>query len=474
MSSIRVVLFSAAVVASLYSSGAVAQSPAPDTVSGRQLAQWLAAFNDADGAAREPFYRDRWAYRPNQRFYEDLREQTGGFTLLKIEESTATRTIAIAGHIDSDTVSRLTFDVEPDEPHRVVRFTAQAIPRPADLPIARLSEAELLKGLRADLERWAAADRFSGAVLVAKNGRPIFSAAYGFADRERRVANTIETRFKNGSMNKMFTAIATLTLVRAGKLALTDPLGRHLADYPNKTVASKVTIHHLLTHTGGTGDIFGPEFTAKRLELRTPKDFVALYGKRDLLFEPGSQWMYSNYGFALLGAVIEQVSGQSYYDYVRDHIYEPAGMTLTGSEPEEQVLPHTAIGYMKRPGTNAWQSNADTLPYRGMAAGGGYTTVGDLIRFATALTNHRLLNAEDTALLTTGKVASAGGKYAYGFVEMTIGGIRAFGHSGGAPGQSGDLIVLPESGYAIAVLANQDPPAAPRVSNYIASRVPVK
>ena len=470
MCSIRVVMFSAAVVACLSSRGAVAQSPAPDTVSGRQLAQWLAAFN-ADSAAREPFYRDRWAYRPNPRFYEDLREQTGGFELLKVEESTATRTVAIARQIDSDAVSRLTFEVEPDDPHRVVRFTAQPIPRPADLPIARVSEAELLKVLRADLERWAAADRFSGAVLVAKNGRPIFTAAYGLADRNRRVPNTIETRFKNGSMNKMFTAVATLTLVRAGKLALSDPLGRYLPDYPNKAVASKVTIHHLLTHTGGTGDIFGPEFTAKRLELRTPKDFVALYGKRDLLFEPGSQWMYSNYGFALLGAVIEQVSGQSYYDYVRDHVYTPAGMTLTGSEPEAQVLPHTAIGYMKR--GNAWQSNADTLPYRGMAAGGGYTTVGDLIRFATALTNHRLLNAEDTTLLTTGKVASAGGKYAYGFVDMTIGGVRAIGHSGGAPGQSGDLLIVPESGYAIAVLANQDPPAAPRVSNYIASRVPV-
>jgi CubicO group peptidase (beta-lactamase class C family) len=471
MCSIRVVLCSAAVVASLYSSGAVAQSPAPDTVSSRQLAQWLAAFNVGDGAARESFYRDRWAYRPNQRFYEDLRAQTGGFELLKVEESTATRIVAIARQLDSDAVSRLMFEVEPDEPHRVVRFTVQPIPRPADLPIARLTEAELLKVLRTDLERWAAADRFSGAVLVAKNGRPIFSAAYGLADRERKVANTVETRFKNGSMNKMFTAVATLTLVRAGKLALTDPLGRHLTDYPNKTVASKVTIHHLLTHTGGTGDIFGPEFTAKRLELRTPKDYVALYGKRDLLFEPGSQWMYSNYGFALLGAVIEQVSGQTYYDYVRDHVFKPAGMTLTGSEPEDQVLPHTAIGYMKR--GNAWQSNADTLPYRGMSAGGGYTTVEDLMRFATALTNHRLLNAEDTTLLTTGKVASAGGKYAYGFVDMTIGGIRAIGHSGGAPGQSGDLIIVPESGYAIAVLANQDPPAAPRVSNYIANRVPV-
>jgi CubicO group peptidase (beta-lactamase class C family) len=275
-------------------------------------------------------------------------------------------------------------------------------------------------------------------------------------------------------MNKMFTAVAVLTLVQAGKLALDDPLGKHLPDYPNKTLASKVTIHHLLTHTGGTGDFFGTQFAARRLELRTHQDYIALHGTRDLLFEPGSQWMYSNYGFALLGAVIEAVSGRSYYDYVRDHVYAPAGMTATGSEPENEVLPNTAIGYTRRPGTIGWLSNADTLAYRGMAAGGGYTTVEDLLRFATALTSHRLLDADKTTLLTTGKVRAGAGQYAYGFSDVTINGVRAVGHSGGAPGQTGDLLILPESGYVIAVLANVDPPAAPRVSNYVASRLPVR
>ncbi len=113
-------------------------------------------------------------------------------------------------------------------------------------------------------------------------------------------------------MNKMFTATAILRLVQAKRLALDTPVGKVLTGYPNKNVATKVTIHHLLTHTGGTGDIFGPEFDARRLELRTLQDYVKLYGARDLTFEPGARWEYSNYGFLLLGAMIEKVTGKSY------------------------------------------------------------------------------------------------------------------------------------------------------------------
>ena len=442
----------------------------PDPPAGRQLVRWLAVFNAEDRAARQQFFREQWAYSPNQTYYEDLHDQSGGFELLRVEQSTPERIVVLARQIDSDQVVRLTFQVEMEVPHRVAAFTTQPAPRPPDLAIERLSEAELLKALRADLDRRAAAGRFSGAVLVARNGKPIFTAAYGQADRERNVANRVDTRMKNGSMNKMFTAVATLSLVQAGKLALDDPLGRHLPDYPNKDVASKVTIHHLLTHTGGTGDIFGPQFTARRAELTSHQHYIALYGTRGPLFEPGSQYAYSNYGFTLLGAVIEKVSGRSYYDYVQEHVYTPAGMTSTGSELEGQVLPNTAVGYMRR--ARAWERNTDTLPARGMAAGGGYTTVEDLLRFAIALTSHRLLSADNTRLLTTAKGVPGGGGYAYGFVDTRVNGVRALGHSGGAPGQSGDLLILPDSGYVVAVLANMDPPAAPRISNYVASRLP--
>jgi CubicO group peptidase (beta-lactamase class C family) len=335
-----------------------------------------------------------------------------------------------------------------------------------------LTEPQLVAALREKVEADAASGRFSGAVLLARHGKVLFSTAKGMADREKQKPNTLETRFRMGSMNKMFTATAVLQLVQAGKVSLDAPVGRYLVDYPNKEVATKVTVHHLLTHTGGTGDIFGPEYEKHRLELRTLADYAKLYGQRPLRFEPGTRWEYSNYGFILAGLIVERASGQSYYDYVRDHIFKLAGMHATGAEPEEQAVPNRAVGYMRAPG--GVQPNTSTLPWRGTSAGGGYTTVGDLLRFATALTSHTLLDPTHTALLTTGKVETGRGpsdKYAYGFIDGHEFGARSFGHGGGAPGMNGDLRIFPASGYVIAALVNADSGAG-RTVQWIAGRLP--
>ncbi len=348
--------------------------------------------------------------------------------------------------------------------------------RAVNLVLHRMTEADALKALSTRGNKLAGEDEFSGAVLVAKDDRVLFSHAYGLADRNRRIPNTIRTRFRIGSMNKMFTAVAILQLVQGGKVKLTAPLGTYLSDYPNREVATKVTIHQLLTHTGGTGDIFGPDFDAHRNQLRTLADYVKLYGKRGPEFEPGSSWAYSNYGFILLGAVIEKVTGHSYYDYVQQHIYAPAGMTRSGSLPEDHAVPDRSIGYTKPSGTTGWIANTDTLPYRGTSAGGGYSTVGDLARFAHALLSHELLSPDTTKLLITGKVkAGPGARYAYGFEDARdADGNGWVGHGGGAPGINGDLKIYPKTGYVVAVLANLDPPAAQRISEYLDPRLPTQ
>jgi D-alanyl-D-alanine carboxypeptidase len=348
--------------------------------------------------------------------------------------------------------------------------------RALNLVLHRMTEADALKALSPRADTLAGKDELSGAVLIAKDDRVLFKHVYGLADRNRRIPNTIRTRFRIGSMNKMFTATAILQLVEAGKVKLTAPLGTYLRDYPNRDVATKVTIHQLLTHTGGTGDIFGPDFDAHRKELRTLADYVKLYGKRGLEFKPGSRWAYSNYGFILLGAIIEKVTGHSYYDYVQQHIYAPAGMTRSGSLPEDHAVPDRSIGYTKPPGTTGWVANTDTLPYRGTSAGGGYSTVEDLARFAHALLSHKLLSPHSTKLLITGKVkAGPGAKYAYGFEDARHpDGNGWVGHGGGAPGINGDLKIYPKPGYVVAVLANLDPPAAQRISEYLDPRLPTQ
>jgi len=240
-------------------------------------------------------------------------------------------------------------------------------------------------------------------------------------------------------MTKMFTAVSIMQLVQAGKINLTDPVGKYIPDYPNKDAAARVTVRNLLTHTGGTGDFFGPEFDAHRKTLRTHEDFVALFGPRPLRFVPGSRFEYSNYGYLVLGAIIDRVSGQSYYQYVHDHVYAPAGMTSTGSEPEDVAVPGRAIGYTRAGGT-ALHPNDVFLPYRGASAGGGYTTVGDLLHFAEALQHNTLLGARDMQLLLTPNDAKDGGEfYGMGFdIERVHSGV-CFGHMGGSPGQAGML-----------------------------------
>jgi D-alanyl-D-alanine carboxypeptidase len=327
--------------------------------------------------------------------------------------------------------------------------------------------------LRNWLESSTALDQFSGAVLVTKNGQTIFEGAYGRADREQNIPNTLTTKFRAGSMYKMMTAIAVLQLVQEGKVKLDAPFGTYLQDYPNADMASKVTIHHLLTHTGGTGDIFGSQFNANRLQLREIDDYLKLYGTRNLLFNPGTQHLYSNYGFVLLGAVIERVSGMRYDDYIQTRILNPAGMTSTGTAPEESFVPGRHKGYMKQNG--AWVSNESTLPYRGTPAGGGYSTVGDFARLAAAVREHRLLDAAHTELLITGKrPVTATIQYAYGFMDRVMAGRRFVGHGGSAAGQSGELVFEPNGEYVIVILANFDPPLAGLLLNFIGMELPPK
>ena len=453
----------------------LAQTQFPDTPAGKQAKAWLEVFNAGDAEKHKEFLQKNAPTRLDRADRDmGLRAITAGFDLKKVEETTPTKMVALLQERASDQFVRFTIEVDTTEQHQITRLTLQGTARPAEFALPHLSESDLITALRKNLDEAAAADRFSGAALVAKNGKTVFAQAYGLADREKKTPNTLKTRFRLGSMNKMFTAVATLQLVQRGKLDLKAPFGNYLTDYPNKDIASKVTIEQLLSHTGGTGDIFGPEYEKNRLELKALQDYVKLYGNRPAEFEPGSRWAYSNYGFLLLGVLVEKVSGQSYYDYVRDHIFKPAGMTATASEPEDQLVADRSMGYTRFMG-GGLRSNTDTLPYRGTSAGGGYSTVEDLLKFATALQKHKLLNAQYTEMLTTGKVDTPmGSKYAYGFMDAMVNGTRCFGHGGGAPGMNGELKICPGPGYVIAVLANMDPPGASRVADFITNRLPMK
>jgi CubicO group peptidase (beta-lactamase class C family) len=440
----------------------------PDTPAGKVFSAWLAAFNSGEAEKLRAFDAAYPRQGPTPPVEDRLRFRaaTGGFTVVRIEKSEPQSITVLLQEKSSDTVARLEMKVSADDPPKILSAPIQAIPRPADLAIPRLKEADALAALEARAGELAKKDEFSGVVLVARHGKVLLQKAYGLANREKGTPNTLDTRFRLGSMNKMFTSVATLQLVEAGKLALDDPIGKYLTDYPNKDVASKVTVRNLLTHTGGTGDIFGPDFEKNRLTLREHSDYLKLYGSRGLTHEPGAEFRYSNYGFVLLGALIEKVTGMSYYDYVRSHVFKPAGMTSTDSLTEADVVPNRSIGYMKADGK--WVPNTDTLPWRGTAAGGGYSTAGDLLRFAEALESGKLISKASLKAATTPYKED----YGFGFGIEGEGPLRSYGHNGGAPGMNGDLRIYPETGYVVVSLSNLDPPAASRLANFFTLRMP--
>jgi CubicO group peptidase (beta-lactamase class C family) len=323
-----------------------------------------------------------------------------------------------------------------------------------------MSDEQVVADLRSSLEHLAKEDRFSGAVLLAKGDKILFEHAYGYADHAFDAPNKVDTKFNLGSMGKMFTGVAVLQLAQQGKLSLDDKLIQDLPDYPNKEIAAKVTIRQLLTHTAGFGDFFGKEFMDSNMgRFDTLESLLPLFVNKPLLFEPGSKWAYSNAGFIVLGLVIQHVSGESYYDYVRGHIFQPAGMVNTDNWPADADVPNRALGYTnaRQPPGAPRKSNIFVLQ-RGGSAGGGYSTVEDLLRFAQALTGGKLLNQQYTAMDLTGQVATTrpGMKYGFGMEDRQENGVHIVGHGGGGPGINSNLDIYTDLGYTVAVMTNYD------------------
>ncbi len=304
----------------------------------------------------------------------------------------------------------------------------------------------------------AKSDALSGVVLIAKNGKAVFAHAYGLANRADGIPNRVDTRFNMASMGKMFTAVAVLQLVEAGKIAsLQDKVGKYLPAYPNKAVREQVTLAQLLTHTSGMGNFWEQMADKAKDRYSAVSDYVPLFADEKLQFEPGKGFAYSNNGFTVLGLIIEAVSGKTYFDYVRQNIYHPCGMADTEAYEMDEPVARMATGYsrsMEKPGQLV--SNIYVLPFKGGPAGGAYTTAGDLLKFADALMGFRLLNRDDTELLTRGKVDYGTRRYAYGFTEETINGHRLIGHGGGNTGIADELMIFTDLGYTVVILTNGD------------------
>jgi D-alanyl-D-alanine carboxypeptidase len=437
----------------------------PATPAGHALAAWIGAINSGDTATIQA-YIDTYHRKRKPQDYLDLKQAFGDLSVLKIEKNEPNDIVAIVGMSNADDVLRSEYRVDPADPTKIVFSRNAGVDRPDDLAIPRLSQAEALQALTAKVDGLAAEDKFMGVVLIESHGRLLLDKAWGYGDREARIPLRVTDKFRLGSMSKMFTAVATLQLVGRGRLSLDGTVGQYLPGYPNKEIADKVTVRMLLTHTGGTGDIFGDDFDKHRLELKRLADYVKLYGSRAPDFLPGTSSAYSNFGFILLGAIVQNVSGEDYYDYVHDHIFVPAGMTDTGSLPEDVSVPGRVKGYTQKDGK--WVLNTDTLPWRGTSAGGGYSTLADLLRFAHAMMDGKLL--PDTLRDAATRSETKDDWYGYGFEVHGTGLGHNYGHTGGAPGMSAEMRVYPVAKTVVIGLSNMD---TATMASYYGNRMPL-
>lgn len=328
------------------------------------------------------------------------------------------------------------------------------------------TDDELVKAVTKHVDELSSRDAFSGTVIVARNGTPFLQLAVGMASREFSASNRVDTKFNIGSLNKVFTMVAICQLIEAGKLKPGDTVGSVLPEYPNRDAAAKVTVHQLLSMQSGIGDFFNERYEATpRDSIRSTADYLKLFADKPLEFEPGTSRRYSNGGYVVLGAIIEKLSGMSYYDYVREHIFKPAGMHATDSYPSDAVVTNLAEGYTRENPKQPWRNNVLLRPGRGSSAGGGYSTAPDLVAFATSLTSNRLLSPSTTAWMidrfsTPAPVAVSEGQ-----------GIGA-GWAGGAEGLNASLEVDTGRGYVVVVMSNMDPPAAESLARSIVQMLP--
>ncbi len=312
---------------------------------------------------------------------------------------------------------------------------------------------ELADDIDAAMSQLVELGRFSGTVLVAKDGDIVYAKAFGEANKDHGVANVLETRFNIGSIGKTITGVAIMQLVESGKVALDAPVASYLEDFPH---GDAITIHHLLSHTSGLANYMGhPDYRAKMARIRSVDDALPLIYDQELRFDPpGERFAYSNSGIVLLGAVIEKISGEPYRDYIRTQVLAPAGMHDTGLNYWDEVVEHRAMGYTRHY-SGTFSSTIFQVP-PALPDGGIETTVLDLLKFDRALLGGTLLSDASKQKMYTPNLEG----YAYCWMVEDRGGRRSVGHGGGAPGVSASFRRYLDDGVTIVVLSNYSRGAA--------------
>ena len=319
------------------------------------------------------------------------------------------------------------------------------------------NKAELIDQL---IEEYFEYDKFNGSVLVSEQGKVIYKGGFGMANMEWDIPNEPNTKHRLGSITKQFTGMLILQFVADGKLDLQEPITTYLTDYP-KTTGDKITTHHLLTHTSGIPNYtsFPNFFKDESRNPYTPDEFVKVFADKELDFEPGEKFSYSNSGYFLLGVIIEKLSGKTYEQMLHDKILKPSNMNDTGYDNHGDILKRRATGYERNGGKYANSNYLDmTIPY---AAGSMYSTTEDLYKWDQVLYTNSLLPKEYMEMYFKPYISAFGNsQYAYGWgvgyesIGKSTDSIYTISHGGGINGFNTNISRSPSDKSVIILLNN--------------------
>ncbi len=456
----------------------------PRTALGRVAEEWFRAYNSGDPEVMGRFQAEhltddllgRMDGERRRNMYLNARARSGSITPERVLRED-TDVIGVLARGEGGEWLEIELRFEGDSGKIAGVMLKPSGPPDDTMPEGMMDESAALEGIGNRLRELTRDGDFSGTVLIARKGEPIFAEAYGLASREFSVPNRVDTKYNLGSINKIFTKTAVALLLSEGRLSLDDEIGDHLPDYPNREAAEKVTVRQLVEMTSGIGDFFGERFrTTPKSQLRTLEDYLPLFADEPLEFEPGTGNRYSNGGYVVLGLVVQSAAGEDYYDYVRGRIFEPAGMKDTDSYQADEIVENLACGYTRlqpdglegKPRRNIY-----TRPARGSSAGGGYSTVHDLLRFVEAMESGALLPAEYGEWVFGGPEPGEGepdrrdARGRKSSAEMSGDGLRGIAIAGGAPGINAFLETKAAGRYTVIVLTNLDPPAAMETGSLI-------
>ena len=361
---------------------------------------------------------------------------------------------------------------DPAHPEQLLQAGIAPMDDPAlyaDWPKNAVSHAEMARLIHGTLDRLVRTADFSGCVTVTDHAETIFDECRGVAERRFAVQVDQQTAFHIGSMNKMFTAVAIAQLVEAGKLSWDDTVAQRVPEYPDHDAAKKITVWQLLHHTAGLGDFLVPEYFAHRENFIDPADYLDLIARQPKVSEPGNDWNYSNAGYVLLGRIIENVSREGYCDYVQRHVFAPAGMHASGFDRMDEITPKLAVGYFHDGMfSSVWKADWSKVQFKGGPAGGGYSNNADLLRFADALRDGRLVKPATLARMFDDEVPAGPGGYAAGFGDRLSHGSPVRGHSGGIEGTTANLQMVWNANAAVALTSNEGPSQTWMLAEHIA------